>query len=91
LLGAGADLDDLEGLGAGEAEVGWLAHFLIFFGLGNPSTFTVSADCPTPSPRGPGGLVAGLCNGVGHWVCRWVLTCVSINVYGPLLRVGITK
>ncbi len=54
LLGAGADLDDLEGLGAGEAEVGWLAHFLIFFGLGNPSTFTVPADCPTPSPRGPG-------------------------------------
>jgi hypothetical protein len=44
-------LDDLEGLGAEEAEVGWLAHFLIFFALGNPSTFTVAADCPTPSPH----------------------------------------
>jgi hypothetical protein len=50
LVWADADLDDLEGLGAGEAEVGWLAHFLIFFALGNPSTFTVAADCPTPSP-----------------------------------------
>jgi len=92
LVGADADLDDLEGLGAGEADgVGWLADFLIFFALGNPSTFTVSADCPTPSPRGPVGLVSGLCNGVGHWVCRWVLTCVSINVCKGLLLVCVTK
>jgi len=27
-----------------------LAHLSIFFVLENPSTFTVAADCPTPSP-----------------------------------------
>jgi hypothetical protein len=31
-----------------------LAHLSIFFVLENPSTFTVAADCPTPSPGGPG-------------------------------------
>jgi hypothetical protein len=46
-----------------------LAHLSIFFVLENPSTFTVAADCLTPSPGGPGGLVPALCNGVGHWVC----------------------
>ena len=52
LIGAGALLDDLEGLGANEAERG--GHLLIFFALENPSTFSVAADCPTPSPGGPG-------------------------------------
>jgi hypothetical protein len=68
-----------------------LAHLSIFFVLENPSTFTVAADCPTPSPGGPGGLVSALCNGVGHWVCRVGQKCVSINVCRGLLRVCVAK
>jgi hypothetical protein len=35
-----------------------LGHLSIFFVLENPSTFSVAAECPTPSP---GGAVAALC------------------------------
>lgn len=48
----GARSDDCEQFGAGETD--GVEHLLIFFALENPSTFTVAADCPTPSPGGPG-------------------------------------